>query len=116
MNELNTFLKKVTTQVQAFEKIVTQSSTQPTSAGQTCIYIGVANRSQGLRSWFVDGHHPIWHTYSNKDMLQRVKEGNDQSNSNNSQQKDVPHEVITEKRANVGTRIVDPDGEHLNCN
>jgi hypothetical protein len=50
MNELNTFLKKVTTQVQAFEKIVTQSSTQPASAGQTCLYIGVANRSQGLRS------------------------------------------------------------------
>ena len=122
MNELNAFLQKVTTQVQAFEKIVAQSSTQPVPEGKKCLYIGVANRTQGLRCWFVDGHpdedryrkngwNPIWHTYSKEDMLQWVKEGNDRSNSNKSQQNDVPDEVITEKRANVGARSVDPDGE-----
>jgi predicted transcriptional regulator len=56
MNELNAFLQKVTTQVQAFEKIVTQSSTAPESEVKQPLYIGVANRTQGLRSWFVDGH------------------------------------------------------------
>ena len=40
MNELNAFLQKVTTQVQAFEKIVTQSSTAPESEGSNPCILG----------------------------------------------------------------------------